>query len=149
MARVYEDGSYSWSSPTYLEDYSHQYGISTLSFNENSARASSLFTIFEGENESYFLIDGKFASKAELDALIESRKDIKEVTWTTYTLGKIPAKGYIRNDLNSITAESNCLVALGGVPFFLSLLCILLLKIAFAYFASFPLDNRQKMWYNL
>ncbi|MBR2907177.1 MAG: hypothetical protein IKC26_03940 [Clostridia bacterium] len=28
MGRVYEDGSYSWSSPTYLEDYSHQYGIS-------------------------------------------------------------------------------------------------------------------------
>ena len=95
MARVYEDGSYSWSSPTYLEDYSHQYGISTLSFNENSARVSSLYTIFEGENESYFTINGKLASKNELDALIESRKNVKEVTWTTYTLdpNKLPAKG--------------------------------------------------------
>ena len=95
MARVYEDGSYSWSSPTYLEDYSHQYGISMLSFNENSARVSSLYTIFEGENESYFTINGKLASKSELDSLVESRKDIKEVTWTTYTLdpNKIPAKG--------------------------------------------------------
>ena len=95
MARVYEDGSYSWSSPTYLEDYSHQYGISMLSFNENRARASSLYTIYDGENESYFIIDKKFASKTELDALIESRKNIKEVTWTTYTLdpNKIPAKG--------------------------------------------------------
>ena len=95
MARVYEDGSYSWSSPTYLEDYSHQYGISMLSFNENSARVSSLYTIFEGENESYFTINGKFASKSELDSLVESRKNIKEVTWTTYTLGpnKNPAKG--------------------------------------------------------
>jgi hypothetical protein len=95
MARVYEDGSYSWSSPTYLEDYSHQYGISMLSFNENRARVSSLYTIFEGENESYFIIDEKFASKTELDTLIESRKNIKEVTWTTYTLDpdKIPAKG--------------------------------------------------------
>ena len=95
MGRVYEDGSYSWSSPTYLEDYSHQYGISTLSFNENSARASSLYTIFEGENESYFTINGKLTSKNELDTLIESKKNIKEVTWTTYTLDpdKIPAKG--------------------------------------------------------
>lgn len=95
MARVYEDGSYSWSSPTYLEDYSHQYGISMLSFNENSARVSSLYTIFEGENESYFTINGKLASKSELDALIEKREDIKEVTWTTYTLdpNKISAKG--------------------------------------------------------
>ena len=95
MARVYEDGSYSWSSPTYLEDYSHQYGISMLSFNENSARVSSLYIIFEGENESYFMINGKLASKSELDSLVESRKDIKEVTWTTYTLdpNKIPAKG--------------------------------------------------------
>ena len=95
MARVYEDGSYSWSSPTYLEDYSHQYGISTLSFNENGARVSSLYTIFEGENESYFTINGKLASKSELDSLVESRKNIKEVTWTTYMLDpdKIPAKG--------------------------------------------------------
>ncbi len=95
MARVYEDGSYSWSSPTYLEDYSHQYGISMLSFNENSARVSSLYTIFEGENESYFTINGKLASKSELDSLVESRKNIKEVTWTTYTLdpNKVPAKG--------------------------------------------------------
>ena len=95
MARVYEDGSYSWSSPTYLEDYSHQYGISMLSFNENSARVSSLYTIFEGENESYFTINGKLASKNELDSLVESRNGIKEVTWTTYTLdrNKIPALG--------------------------------------------------------
>ena len=95
MARVYEDGSYSWSSPTYLEDYSHQYGISMLSFNENSARVSFLYTIYDGENESYFIIDEKFASKNELDTLIESRKNIKEVAWTTYTLDpdKIPAKG--------------------------------------------------------
>ena len=95
MARIYEDGSYSWSSPTYLEDYSHQYGISKLSFNEDSAKVSSLYTIFEGENESYFTINGKLASKNELDTLIESRKNIKEVAWTTYTLdpNKIPAKG--------------------------------------------------------
>ena len=95
MGRVYDDGSFSWSSPTYLEDYSHQYGISTLSFHEDSARVSSLYTIFEGENESYFTISGKLASKNELDALVESRKNIKEVTWTTYTLdpNKIPAKG--------------------------------------------------------
>ena len=95
MARVYEDGSYSWSSPTYLEDFSHHYGISMLSFNENSARESSLYTIFEGENESYFTINGKLASKSELDSLVESRKNIKEVTWTTYTLdpNKIAAIG--------------------------------------------------------
>jgi len=55
----------------------------------------SLYTIYDGENESYFIIDEKFASKNELDTLIESRKNIKEVTWTTYTLDpdKIPAKG--------------------------------------------------------
>ena len=95
MARVYEDGSYSWSSPTYLEDYSHYYGFSTISFDEDGAKGNSIYTIYEGENESYFIIDGKFASKTELDALMESRKDIKEVTWTTYTLDpvKIPAKG--------------------------------------------------------
>lgn len=92
--RFYEDGSYGWHSPTYLEDNSVCYGISKImAFTEKSAKYSSLFTIYDGENESYFLIDGKFASKAELDALIESRKDTKEVTWTTYTLGKIPAKG--------------------------------------------------------
>ena len=92
--RFYEDGSYGWHSPTYLEDNSVCYGISKImAFTEGSAKYSSLFTIYDGENESYFLIDGKFASKAELDALIESRKDTKEVTWTTYTLGKIPAKG--------------------------------------------------------
>ena len=41
------------------------------------------------------MINGKFASEADLDVLIESRKDIKEVTWTIYTLdpNKIPAKG--------------------------------------------------------
>ena len=95
MARIYEDGSYSWSSPTYLEDYSHQYGISKLSFDEDNAKGTSLYTVFEGENESYFTINRKLASKNELDALIESRKNIKEVTWTTYTLDpdKIPAKG--------------------------------------------------------
>ncbi len=95
MARVYEDGSYSWSSPTYLEDYSHYYGFSKISFDEDGAKGNSIYTIYEGENESYFIIDGKFASKTELDALMESRKDIKEVTWTTYTLDpvKIPAKG--------------------------------------------------------
>ena len=95
MARVYEDGSYSWSSPTYLEDYSHYYGFSTISFDEDGAKVNPIYTIYEGENESYFIIDGKFASKTELDALMESRKDIKEVTWTTYTLDpvKIPAKG--------------------------------------------------------
>ena len=95
MARVYEDGSYSWSSPTYLEDYSHYYGFSTISFDEDGAKVNPIYTIYEGENESYFIIDGKFASKTELDALMESRKDIKEVTWTTYTLdfSKIPAKG--------------------------------------------------------
>ena len=95
MARVYEDGSYSWSSPTYLEDYSHYYGFSTISFDEDGAKGNSIYTIYDGENESYFIIDGKFASKTELDALIESRKNIKEVTWTTYTLdfSKIPAKG--------------------------------------------------------
>ena len=95
MARVYEDGSYSWSSPTYLEDYSHYYGFSTISFDEDGAKGNSIYTIYEGENESYFIIDGKFASKTELDALMESRKNIKEVTWTTYTLDpvKIPAKG--------------------------------------------------------
>lgn len=95
MARVYEDGTYSWSSQTYLGDYSHEYGISKLSFNEDSAKVRSLYTIFEGENESYFTINGKLASKSELDALIESRKNIKEVTWTTYTLkcDRIPAVG--------------------------------------------------------
>ena len=66
-----------------------------LSFNENSARVSSLYTIFEGENESYFTINGKLASKSELDSLVESRKNIKEVTWTTYSLDpdKISGKG--------------------------------------------------------
>lgn len=95
MARVYEDGSFSWSSPTYLEDHSRQYGFSKISFDEDSAKVNSLYTVFEGENESYFIIDKKFASKNELDTLIESRKNIKEVTWTTYTLDpdKIPAKG--------------------------------------------------------
>ena len=94
--RVYEDGSYGWHSPTYLEDDSVCYGISKImAFTEGSAKYSPLYTIYDGENESYFLIDGKFASETELDALIESRKDIKEVTWITYTLdpNKIPAKG--------------------------------------------------------
>lgn len=92
--RFYEDGSYGWHSPTYLEDNSVCYGISKImAFTEGSAKYSPLYSIYDGENESYFLIDGKFASKTELDALIESRKDIKEVTWTTYTLSEIPAKG--------------------------------------------------------
>ena len=95
MARVYEDGSYSWSSPTYLEDYSHQYGISMLTFDESNINPKSIYKIYDGDNESYFTINGKLASKSELDALVESRKNIKEVTWTTYTLdpNKIPAKG--------------------------------------------------------
>ena len=95
MARVYEDGSYSWSSPTYLEDNSISYGISKICFNESEQKFKSIYTIYDGENESYFTINGKLASKSELDSLVESRKNIKEVTWTTYTLdpNKIPAKG--------------------------------------------------------
>ena len=95
MGRVYEDGSYSWSSPTYLEDNSLYYGITRLAFDESNIKPKSLYTIYEGENESYFRINRKLASKSELDSLVESRKDIKEVTWTTYTLdpNKIPAKG--------------------------------------------------------
>ena len=96
MDRVYEDGSYDWHSQTYLEDDSVYYGTSKIiAFTEESAKYSSLYRIYDGENESYFMINGKFASKNELDALIESRKSIKEVTWTTYTLDpdKIPAKG--------------------------------------------------------
>lgn len=95
MDRVYEDGSFSWHSQTYLEDNSVLYGISKLTFDRNSAKLKSLYTIYDGENESYFTIDGKLASNSELDALVENRKDIKEVTWTTYTLDpdKIPAKG--------------------------------------------------------
>ena len=95
MARVYEDGSFSWSSPTYLEDYSQHYGISRLTFDESNINPKSIYTIYDGDNESYFTINGKLASKSELDALVESRKNIKEVTWTTYTLDpdKIPAKG--------------------------------------------------------
>ena len=95
MGRVYEDGSYSWSGPTYLEDNSLNYGITRLTFDESNIRLKSLYTIYDGDNESYFTINGKFASKSELDALVESRKNIKVVTWTTYTLDpdKIPAKG--------------------------------------------------------
>ena len=95
MARVYEAGSFSWSSPTYLEDYSQHYGISRLTFDESNINPKSIYTIYDGDNESYFTINGKLASKSELDALVESRKNIKEVTWTTYTLDpdKIPAKG--------------------------------------------------------
>jgi hypothetical protein len=94
--RVYEDGSYDWHSPTYLEDDSVCYGTSKVKlFTEESPQYSCLYTIYDGENESYFIIDEKFASKNELDTLIESRKNIKEVAWTTYTLDpdKIPAKG--------------------------------------------------------
>lgn len=95
MDRVYEDGSFSWHSNTYLEDNSVCYGISRITFDESSTKTQSLYTIYDGENESYFTIDGKLALKSELDSLVESRKDIKEVTWTTYTLDpyKIPAKG--------------------------------------------------------
>jgi hypothetical protein len=95
MGRVYEDGSYSWSSPTYLEDNSISYGVSRVCFNGSEQKFKSIYTIYDGVNESYFTINGKFASKSELDSLVESRKNIKEVTWTTYTLDpdKIPAKG--------------------------------------------------------
>ena len=95
MGRVYEDGSYSWSGPTYLEDNSLNYGITRLTFDESNIKLKSLYAIYDGDNESYFTINGKLASKNELDALIDSRKNIKEVTWTTYTLDptKIPAKG--------------------------------------------------------
>ena len=93
--RIYEDGSYNWHSPTYLEDDSISYGISRVCFNESEPKFKSIYTIYDGENESYFTINGKLASKNELDTLIESRKNIKEVTWTTYALDpdKIPAKG--------------------------------------------------------
>lgn len=94
--RIYEDGSYGWHSQIYLKDVSVSYGVSKImTFTEESAKVFSLYTIYDGENESYYMINGKFASKADLDALIESRKDIKEVTWTIYTLdpNKIPAKG--------------------------------------------------------
>ena len=95
MGRVYEDGSYSWSGPTYLEDNSLNYGITRLTFDESNINPKSIYTIYDGDNESYFTINGKLASKSELDALVESRKNIKEVAWTTYTLDpdKIPAKG--------------------------------------------------------
>ncbi|MBO5715950.1 MAG: hypothetical protein J6S23_06115, partial [Clostridia bacterium] len=59
MGRVYEDGSYSWSSPTYLEDNSLNYGITRLAFDESNIKPKSLYTIFVGENESYFTINGK------------------------------------------------------------------------------------------
>ena len=93
--RVYEDGSYDWHSPTYLEDDSINYGVSRVYFKESEQKFKSIYTIYDGENESYFTINSKLASKSELDALIESRKNIKEVTWTTYSLDpdKIPAKG--------------------------------------------------------
>ena len=94
--RVYEDGSFSWHSPTFLEDDSICYGVTKVTFDENGAdRRYALYSIYESENESYFIINGKFASKAELDALLESRKDIQEVTWTTYKLdlNKLPSVG--------------------------------------------------------
>lgn len=94
--RIYEDGSYGRHSQTYLKDVSVCYGVSKIiAFTKESAKINSLYTIYDGENESYYMINGKFASEADLDALIESRKDIKEVTWTIYTLdpNKIPAKG--------------------------------------------------------
>ena len=92
---VYEDGSYGWHSPTYLEDNSVCYGVSRVYFNENERNFKAIYAIYDGDNESYFKINGKLSSKSELDALIESRKNIKEVTWTTYMLDphKIPTKG--------------------------------------------------------
>lgn len=92
---VYEDGSYDWHSPTYLEDNSVSYGVSRICFNGSEQKFKSIYTIYDGDNESYFIINGKLASKNELDALVESRTNIKEVTWTIYTLDpdKIPAKG--------------------------------------------------------
>ena len=80
---------------SFLEDDSIHYGVSRVYFKESEQKFKSIYTIYEGENESYFTINGKLASKNELDALIDSRKDIKEVTWTIYTLDpdKIPAKG--------------------------------------------------------
>lgn len=95
MDRVYEDGSFSWHSQTYLEDNSVCYGISRLTFDESSTRTQSLYTIYDGDNESYFTINGKLASKNELDSCIENRKNIKEVSWTNYSLykNKIPAVG--------------------------------------------------------
>ena len=95
MDRVYEDGSFSWHSQTYLEGNAVCYGDSKLTFDEYTTNAKSIYTIYDGDNESYFTINGKLASKSELDALVESRKNIKEVTWTTYTLDpdKIPGIG--------------------------------------------------------
>ena len=95
MDKIYEDGSFSWHSNTYLEDNSVCYGISRITFDESSTKTQSLYTIYDGENESYFTINGKLASKSELDSLVESRKNIKEVTWTPYSLKKAPidAKG--------------------------------------------------------
>ena len=95
MDRVYEDGSYDWRSPTYLEDDSIHYGVSRVYFKESEQKFKSIYTVYEGENESYFTINRKLASKSDLDAHIKSRKNIKEVTWTTYTLdpNNISAKG--------------------------------------------------------
>ena len=95
MDRVYEDGSFSRHSNTYLEDNSVCYGISRITFDESSTKTQSLYTIYDGDNESYFTINGKLTTKSEIDALIESRKNIKEVTWTPYSLKKAPvdAKG--------------------------------------------------------
>ncbi len=86
--RVYEDGSFSWHSPTYIEDNSVTYGVSRFCFDGSEQMSRSIYTIYDGENESYFLINRKSASKSELDAYIESRKNIKEVTWTTYSLDR-------------------------------------------------------------
>ena len=93
--RIYEDGSYDWHSPTYLEDDSVSYGVSRFCFHGHEQTYKSIYTIYDGENESYFMINRKLVSKGELDALIESRKDLQEVTWTTYSLNKnnIPAVG--------------------------------------------------------
>ncbi len=95
--RVYEDGSYGHHSQIYLEHASAVcYGISRITFDENEKKKNyPVYTIYDGENESYFTINGKLASKSELDALLESRKNIKEVTWTTYRLDidKIPSVG--------------------------------------------------------
>ena len=51
---VYEDGSYGWHSPTYLEDNSVCYGVSRVYFNENERNFKAIYAIFDGDNESYF-----------------------------------------------------------------------------------------------
>ena len=95
MDRIYEDGSFSWNAQTYLADNSVCYGKSMLTFDKSTAYTKSLYTIYDGENESYFTINERLVTKSELDAYIEARKNIKEVEWTTFSLNKknISAKG--------------------------------------------------------